>query len=1412
MNRLKCLLIMFVLTVLPAVVCLGEFDINYRNVSNPRLLERLLNDRIGTLDSEVTALQALSGGLYDNTGTGSIFYVDSGAAADGAGTTWATAVDTLKEGIALCTGNAGDIIYVAQGHKENINAASALNANIAGITIVGIGSGEDMPQLSLITDAGAELTISAADVTLYNIRILGAYTGGVTAGVVITADGDGARIIGCDFWETSNTMEQLIMVSVAADADYLTFAYNRFIGTDSANPSSAITFAGGSDKTVIQNNTFIGTWSGPVIDHTTALSTGIMIVGNYVVNLDATAGKTIQLHGSANGALIGNKCYANGAGFALVGDAMFVSPDNIAMQTENVETRNFETMFGPYRGDAAGTAGDSIFGDFVLAQTDLDAILADTALWDTTAELQTILFGSATAGSTATATAAVQATADAIEVDTGTDIPATLSGINTAIASIDATGFAASATSDPASTVIVECTTLANFGNDYFNTGWSLKCMLDISGVGSAPEGEIFDIIDYVSATGTFTVSEAFTAKVTTGDGIWVFRQDELNLKDDTILGCAGVVRYVDSGAAGDATGLILENAHLTFAAAEAASSAGDVIYIADGHDEEIGDVVIDVANLTVIGMGEGDARPLMTCDASTDEITITGAGVTMKNIRFEPGADQVVTVFRVESTGVGCTLENLSFIRGEANNEEFVICIDVDATAFQLTVKDCTYHNTYATTAHASCFIDLTDGTIDGCTITGCNLFGEFANGAIYSNQVCTNLSIIDNVTSNTTSTKYAIQLSAAATGVLVNNTLYSDSYLTMLDPGSLKCSGNLGVDAIDQQAIAIPLSAETSDVTEVAAGSNLERLEWLQKQTDDIAAQLGIDSTADNVFYVDASVAGGSGLGTSWLDAEATLVLAIGDATTNTGAYIFVASNHAENIVGSVAVNKAGISIIGLGVGESRPIFTFDTANDSLAHTVPDVKYKNLIFTPSTQDNTVGISLDASSDGATFEDCVFRNNTTNEFTNLITLAGGCDDVRFTRCQFINDTAVGAHVAAIENISNPVDNLIIEDCQFHGTFTTAAIHSTKIDTNLMIRNNTIYNYSPSDYAIKLTTTALGTMYGNKCYTPTYGTCIDPGSLQCFDNYISHVIDESGFLFPSAPVTNPAIEGTGRIIYVDSGATAGGGGTWATALNTIDAAMDLTSANRGDIIYVAQGHKETEDTGAIFTADVAGVSIIGISSGSSFATVAAGDATDNQMPVFILDNAAATISVTAANVTLKGLKIESDVIDCAVGITAAAGADGLVVDGCYFRDGAAAEELVIGISIATTCSDVQVKNCYFSTYAAGGCANAILLAGSSDDSIFENNIANGTYLTGAFLATAAASRNLTLIGNTFCNQGVIAVDLNAATTGIMKNNYLAGTTSIAAALTDVDAMWLFENYVSGEDNKSGLLDPVADGD
>lgn len=292
--------------------------------------------------------------------------------------------------------------------------------------------------------------------------------------------------------------------------------------------------------------------------------------------------------------------------------------------------------------------------------------------------------------------------------------------------------------------------------------------------------------------------------------------------------------------------------------------------------------------------------------------------------------------------------------------------------------------------------------------------------------------------------------------------------------------------------------------------------------------------------------------------------------------------------------------------------------------------------------------------------------------------------------------------------------------------------------------------------------------------------------------------------------------GTASVFYVDSNVSNEGDGTsWTRAKDTLDEAIGLCEADRGDIIYVAQGHKEVEATAAtsLFTLDVAGVSIIGISSGGYEATVASGVITLNQRPTFVVDAADATITVSAKSCRISGLLFVSDIDNVAVGVTVAATADGFTMDKCVFRDNGAALDMLVMLSIAAGTQNVNLVDNLFLTTAAAGGNNAILLAGANTNLVVNGNRAYGKFATGVLLGSAAAQVNATIEYNTFLNaEAAIAIAVHTSSTGVCSNNYLGGTTSIAAAWTGNDAMWCFENQVSGTAGARGIPDPAADAD
>lgn len=280
-------------------------------------------------------------------------------------------------------------------------------------------------------------------------------------------------------------------------------------------------------------------------------------------------------------------------------------------------------------------------------------------------------------------------------------------------------------------------------------------------------------------------------------------------------------------------------------------------------------------------------------------------------------------------------------------------------------------------------------------------------------------------------------------------------------------------------------------------------------------------------------------------------------------------------------------------------------------------------------------------------------------------------------------------------------------------------------------------------------------------------------------------------------------QGLGKSFYVDSvtGSNSRNGRTPQTAVATLDYAVGLCTANKGDVIYCLPGHTETKEaSGDIATIDVAGITIVGIGEGASI------------RPTFNLGHASATMTVSAANVKISGLRFVSTVADVAVGLTLTATSDNSIIEDCQFRDTAADAELLVAISVAAAAHGVKIRNNDFKTTAAAGSNNAILCAAVTD-LLVSGNTAYGKYATGAMLTSGVLTRAV-ITDNIFVNaEAAIAIALNGTTsTGVLARNLLGGTTSIAAALTGDNAMWCFENYISGAAAVSGVLNPAADAD
>jgi len=105
---------------------------------------------------------------------GQHFHVDSGSAAASDSAKYGLRKEkpfaTIDYAVGQCTANDSDVIWAHAGHTEAIIAASGLDLDVEGITIVFLGNGDEQAKITFGTDAGADMDVDADNITLINPR------------------------------------------------------------------------------------------------------------------------------------------------------------------------------------------------------------------------------------------------------------------------------------------------------------------------------------------------------------------------------------------------------------------------------------------------------------------------------------------------------------------------------------------------------------------------------------------------------------------------------------------------------------------------------------------------------------------------------------------------------------------------------------------------------------------------------------------------------------------------------------------------------------------------------------------------------------------------------------------------------------------------------------------------------------------------------------------------------------------------------------------------------------------------------------------------------------------------------------------------------------------------------------------
>lgn len=242
-----------------------------------------------------------------NAYPGQVLWVDSNGSVNSSYGTYQRPFASIAAALSQANASKGDIIMCKAGHVEPvISAAGTLTIATAGVCIIGLGVGNNRPNISFSTSTAATLLVTAAQVSIVNCVI--DLTGiDALVGPIAVQAADFA-MIGCDVITANASGQATLGILTTAAADRMLIDGCRFRGTTDAGTTAAIRCVGG-DSVTIQNSTFTGAYGAGngAIENITTGMTNYLIDNCRINNQTASSTKGIVMAAGSTGIFSNNR-------------------------------------------------------------------------------------------------------------------------------------------------------------------------------------------------------------------------------------------------------------------------------------------------------------------------------------------------------------------------------------------------------------------------------------------------------------------------------------------------------------------------------------------------------------------------------------------------------------------------------------------------------------------------------------------------------------------------------------------------------------------------------------------------------------------------------------------------------------------------------------------------------------------------------------------------------------------------------------------------------------------------------------------------------------------------------------------------------------------------------------------------
>ncbi len=208
--------------------------------------------------------------------------------------------------------NRGDILIVKPGHAENIASSTACTVSVAGLAIIGLGTGSNRPTFTFTTAATATINISAANVSFTNCIFTANFLS--VAAALTVASAKNFTVQACLFQDTAAATDFLQCIQstgTANTADGLTVLDSVWNGTGVTSVTSMVLIADANiNVTMLRNRcTTLRTGDFPIlVTVTTGASKNIELGDNIVISKQtaSTLGVLAGLGATSTGSVYRN--------------------------------------------------------------------------------------------------------------------------------------------------------------------------------------------------------------------------------------------------------------------------------------------------------------------------------------------------------------------------------------------------------------------------------------------------------------------------------------------------------------------------------------------------------------------------------------------------------------------------------------------------------------------------------------------------------------------------------------------------------------------------------------------------------------------------------------------------------------------------------------------------------------------------------------------------------------------------------------------------------------------------------------------------------------------------------------------------------------------------------------------------